>query len=191
LTLLVGWREGHPACKKTEWWGAGVVICLERAADLHMAQLMPLPLTVSYSSKIQIGFTFLSFWYRLTRVVSEKGPSNGRVCVYWVRVCQIIERIIELNDVADRGQPTMPSTMINSSATMHDDASWDDMDDVFGAPPPPPTHQRPHHHHQQQQQQQHLLPASARINSSAAPANTSFDIRQSAAPPVQVRETTM
>jgi len=26
---------------------------------LHMAQLMPLPLTVSCSSKIQIGFTFL------------------------------------------------------------------------------------------------------------------------------------
>jgi len=46
LTLLVGWQEGHPACKKTEWWGTGVVICLERVADLHMAQLMPLPLTV-------------------------------------------------------------------------------------------------------------------------------------------------
>jgi len=29
LTLLVGRLEGHPACKKTEWWGAGVVICLE------------------------------------------------------------------------------------------------------------------------------------------------------------------
>ena len=41
------------------WWGAGMVICLERDADLHTAQLMPLPLTVSCSSKIQIGFTFL------------------------------------------------------------------------------------------------------------------------------------
>jgi len=29
LMLLVGWQEGHLACKKTEWWGAGVVICLE------------------------------------------------------------------------------------------------------------------------------------------------------------------
>ena len=47
LTLLVGWQEGHPACKKTEWWGAGVVICLEQDADLHTAQLMPLPLTIS------------------------------------------------------------------------------------------------------------------------------------------------
>ena len=34
-----------------------MVICLERGADLHMAQLMPLPLTVSCFSKIQIGFT--------------------------------------------------------------------------------------------------------------------------------------
>jgi len=40
FTLLVGWQEGHPACKKTEWWGAGVVVCLERGADLHMTQLM-------------------------------------------------------------------------------------------------------------------------------------------------------
>jgi len=40
LKLLVGQQEGHPACKKTEWWGAGVVICLKRDADLHMAQLM-------------------------------------------------------------------------------------------------------------------------------------------------------
>ena len=36
-----------------------MVICLERDADLNMAQLMPLPLTVSCFSKIQIGFTFL------------------------------------------------------------------------------------------------------------------------------------
>ena len=36
-----------------------MVICLERGADLHMAQLMSLPLTVSCFSKIQIGFTFL------------------------------------------------------------------------------------------------------------------------------------
>jgi len=39
--------------------GAGVVICLERDADLHMAQLMPLPRTVSCFSKIQTGFTVL------------------------------------------------------------------------------------------------------------------------------------
>jgi len=48
----VGWAaEGHPTCK---WWGAGVVICLELGAAL-----VPLPLTVSCSSKIQIRFNFL------------------------------------------------------------------------------------------------------------------------------------
>ena len=36
-----------------------MVVCLERGADLHMAQMTPLPLTVSRFSKIQIGFTFL------------------------------------------------------------------------------------------------------------------------------------
>ena len=42
-----------------EWWVAGVLICLERGADLRSAQLIPLPLTVSCFGKIQIGFTFL------------------------------------------------------------------------------------------------------------------------------------
>jgi len=70
LTLLVGPQEGHPACKKLSGGGAGVVICLERGADLPMAQLMPLPLTVCCFSKIRIG---LPFWYWLTQVVLEKG----------------------------------------------------------------------------------------------------------------------
>jgi len=80
LMLLVGRQEGHPACKKTECSVAGVVICLELGADLHMAQLMPLPLTVSCSSKIQIGFTFL--------VPAHPGSPGKRavkrVCVYVV-----------------------------------------------------------------------------------------------------------
>ena len=78
LTLLVGRQEGHPACKKTERWGAGVVICLERGADLHMAhQLMPLPLTDSCLVKSRL---VLPFWYRLTWVVPEKGAVKW-VCV--------------------------------------------------------------------------------------------------------------
>jgi len=82
LTLLVGRQEGHPACKQ-QWWGAGVVVCLEQGADLHMAQLMPLPLTVCCFSKIQIGigFTFLVPAHLCTCVVTEKGPLNGCVCV--------------------------------------------------------------------------------------------------------------
>ena len=55
-----------------------MVICLERGEDLHVAQLMPLPLTVSCFSKVQM---VLPFWYRLTRVVPEKGPLNGCMCM--------------------------------------------------------------------------------------------------------------
>ena len=56
----VGWVAGRVSgLKKTDWWGAGVVNCPERGADLHMDQLMPLPLTISSFGKIQIGFTFL------------------------------------------------------------------------------------------------------------------------------------
>jgi len=83
LTLLVEWQEGHPACKKTKWWGASVVICLERGADLHMAQLMPLPITVSFFSKIQTGFTFLVPAHLGS---PRKGPLNRCVCVYHSRV---------------------------------------------------------------------------------------------------------
>jgi len=36
LTLLVGRQEGHPACKKIEWWDAGVVMCLGQCADLYL-----------------------------------------------------------------------------------------------------------------------------------------------------------
>ena len=78
MTLLVGRQEGHSAWKKTECLDVGVVICLELGADLHIAQLMPLPLTVS-SVKSRL---VLPFWYRLIRVVPEKGPLNG--CVYVV-----------------------------------------------------------------------------------------------------------
>ena len=55
-----------------------MVICLERGADLHMAQLMPLPLTVSCFSKIQIGFTFL---------VPAHPGSHGKRAVKRVCVC--------------------------------------------------------------------------------------------------------
>jgi len=67
LTLLAGWQEGYPTCKNL---GGGVVICLERSADLHMTQLMPLPLTVSSSVKSRL---VLPFWYQLTQVVPQKG----------------------------------------------------------------------------------------------------------------------
>jgi len=60
-----------------------VVICLERFADLHMAQLMPLPLTISWFSKIQIGYTFLVPAYSGSL---EKGLLNGCVCVIIIKI---------------------------------------------------------------------------------------------------------
>ena len=54
-----------------------MVICLERDADLHVAQLMPLPLTVSCFSKIQIGFTFLV----PAHLGSPRKRAVKRVCV--------------------------------------------------------------------------------------------------------------
>jgi len=53
LALLVGRQEGHPACNKLSSEG------LAWLSVWSEAQLMPLPLTISCSSKIQIGFTFL------------------------------------------------------------------------------------------------------------------------------------
>jgi len=62
-----------------------VVICLELGADLHVAQLMPLPLTVSCFSNIQIGFTFLVPAHPDR---PGKGPLNVCVCVCaCVRAC--------------------------------------------------------------------------------------------------------
>ena len=81
-----------------------MVICLEQGADLHMAQLMPLPLTVSCFSKIQIG---LPFWYRLTRVVLDKGPLNGCVCVV-----SVVVTLVSVDFV-----PICDATMVFSPAT--------------------------------------------------------------------------
>ena len=62
-----------------------MVICLERGADLHMAQLMPLPLRL-----------VLPFWYWLTRVVLDKGPLNACVCVcVWFKATKTWHRKFE------------------------------------------------------------------------------------------------
>ena len=55
-----------------------MVICLEQGADLHMDQLMALPLTISCFRKIQIGFTFL--------ILAHPGSPRQRV-VKWMCVC--------------------------------------------------------------------------------------------------------
>jgi len=62
--------------EKTEWWGAGAVVCLERGADLHMAQRCHCHSLSLASVKSRL---VLPFWYRIARVVPEKGPLIGRV----------------------------------------------------------------------------------------------------------------
>ena len=82
LTLLVGRQEGHPACKKLEWWGTGVVVWNEMQTSIwpswchcHSLSLAPV------KSRL-----VLPFWYWLTWVVPEKGPLNGCVCVCYSRL---------------------------------------------------------------------------------------------------------
>ena len=58
-----------------------MAICPQQDADLHMARLMPVPLTISCFTKSRL---VLPFWYRLTWVVPEKGPG---VCVcQWLKI---------------------------------------------------------------------------------------------------------
>jgi len=62
-----------------------MVVCLEQGADLHMAQQISLPLTVSCFSKIQIGFNFLV----PAHLGSPRQRAVKRVCVC-VCVCVLL-----------------------------------------------------------------------------------------------------
>ena len=78
LMLFVGWQEGHLACEN-EWWGAGMVICLERGADLHTVQPSWCRChSLSRFSKTQISFTYLVPAHPGS---PGKGPLNVCVCV--------------------------------------------------------------------------------------------------------------
>ena len=70
----------------SEWRGASMAVCLERGADLHMAQLMPghSPSPASVKSRL-----VLPFWYRLTWLVLDRGPLNGCVCVAHVSTMRL------------------------------------------------------------------------------------------------------
>jgi len=78
LTLLVGWQEGHPACKNLSggvlaWlsiWNEVQTCILPSWCHCHSLSL------VSVKSRL-----VLPVWYRLTQVVLVKGPLNGCVCV--------------------------------------------------------------------------------------------------------------
>jgi len=116
----LGIRQSIRPVKIFQWCGAGMVICLEWSEyNLHMVQMMPLPPIISCFITIQNG---LSFWCRLTQVVLEKKPLNGRssssssssstsslnnsgkrprccTILYLQRLCSINKAIINTNTV--------------------------------------------------------------------------------------------
>jgi len=76
----VGWAAGRASgLQKTEWWGSGVVVCLERVADLH-------DVTATHCLASVESRLVLPFWHWLTWVVQEKGPFSVRA---FVRACVI------------------------------------------------------------------------------------------------------
>jgi len=92
--LFIGQQEEQPACKKSEWCrGDGMVICLGRGADLYMAQVIPLPLTVFCFSNIQIGFTLL---VPAHPVSPGQSPEVHKMCVN-VRACVLVLSLVASN----------------------------------------------------------------------------------------------
>ena len=71
-----------------------MVMCLEKGADLHMAQLMPLPLTVSCFSKIQVGFTF--GYYLLVLPAYRGSPGKRAVKRVCVCVCACVRACVRV-----------------------------------------------------------------------------------------------
>ena len=78
LTLLVGWQEGHPACKKLS---GGVLVWLSVWSEVQTCIQPSCCHCHSLSLAPVKSRLVLPFWYRLTWVVPEKGPLNGCVCV--------------------------------------------------------------------------------------------------------------
>jgi len=71
-----------------------MVIYLDRDADLHMVQLMPLPLTVCCFSKIQIAFTFLVSAHRGSP--GQRAVKRVRVCIYSFHNEKLYELAVQL-----------------------------------------------------------------------------------------------
>jgi len=82
LTLLVGWQEGHPACKKLS---GGLVAWLSAWSEVQTC-IWPSGCHCHSMSLASVKSRLvLPFWYRLTRVVPEKGPLNVCVCVMEIK----------------------------------------------------------------------------------------------------------
>jgi len=106
----VGWAAGrHPACTKLSGGVLAWLSVWKRVVNLHMAQLMPLPPTVSCFSKIQIGFTFL--------VPAHQGSPRKRD-VKWVCACMCVR--VQWEGYWTDGHPYHPHLAIpNNNTTAH------------------------------------------------------------------------
>ena len=90
LTLLVGRQEGHPACKKLS---GGVLAWLSVWSEVQTFIWPSWCHCHSLSLASVKSRLVLPFWYRLTWVVTEKGPLNGCVCLC-VRSCDLNQWIL-------------------------------------------------------------------------------------------------
>ena len=121
LTLLVGWQEGHPACKKLT---SGVLAWLSVPSEVQTCiwpsgfHCHSLSLASVKSRWLYLWLPMvLPFWYRLTRVVPEKKPLNGCVCVCVCVVCRqsyghFLELIqFYLNNIINHITPVVPSVL--------------------------------------------------------------------------------
>jgi len=93
LTLLVGRQEGHPAYKKLI---GGVLAWLSVWSEVQNCIWHSWCHCHSLSLASVKSRLVLPFWYRLTRIVADKGPLNGRVCVC---VCVLLLLLIRSNSV--------------------------------------------------------------------------------------------
>ena len=82
LTLLVGWQEGHPACKKMS---GGVLAWLSIWSEVQTCIWPSWCHCHSLSVASVKSRLVLPFWYRLTRVDPDKGPLNGCVCCGYIQ----------------------------------------------------------------------------------------------------------
>ena len=87
----LGGRKGIQPVK-TEWWGAGMVMCLRWGADLHVAQLMPLPLTVSTTTTHTTVLWLSGFcpglpWWAGSKNVKPKPIWFSWKKRQWVAIC--------------------------------------------------------------------------------------------------------
>ena len=87
LTLLVGRQEGHPACKKL----SGGVLAWSSVCSKVQTFIQPSWCHCHSLSLASVKSRLvLPFWYRLTWVVPDKGPSNVCVCARaCMRACYV------------------------------------------------------------------------------------------------------